>query len=200
MVEDLLAARGIIVCHQTVRLWAEKFGPTFCQPDPSSVIRSAWGQVASRGSRCFNPWQEALAVARSRSGRFRVGRPRAKPPKCQGRQAPDAQALEGPGTIATGDDHRQAAIIRRSKARDHAGCRASLPQGVNNRAENSQPPVLRRERIMKRFKSRRHRQRFVSIHDPIANLFHIPRHDITSGHHRELRAEAMSLWAKIARE
>ena len=26
MVEDLLAARGIIVSHQTVRLWTEKFG------------------------------------------------------------------------------------------------------------------------------------------------------------------------------
>ena len=26
MVEDLLAARGIIVSNQTVRLWAEKFG------------------------------------------------------------------------------------------------------------------------------------------------------------------------------
>lgn len=29
MVEDLLAARGIIVLHQTVRLWAEKFDRTF---------------------------------------------------------------------------------------------------------------------------------------------------------------------------
>ncbi len=29
MVEDLLAARGITVSHQTVRLWAEKFGRTF---------------------------------------------------------------------------------------------------------------------------------------------------------------------------
>jgi putative transposase len=29
MVEDLLAARGIIVSHQTVRLWAEKFGRHF---------------------------------------------------------------------------------------------------------------------------------------------------------------------------
>ncbi len=26
MVEDMLAARGVIVSHQTVRLWAEKFG------------------------------------------------------------------------------------------------------------------------------------------------------------------------------
>ncbi|MCD1636530.1 IS6 family transposase, partial [Martelella mediterranea] len=29
MVEDLLAARGIIVSHQTVRLWVEKFGRHF---------------------------------------------------------------------------------------------------------------------------------------------------------------------------
>lgn len=29
IVEDMLASRGIIVSHQTVRLWAEKFGRTF---------------------------------------------------------------------------------------------------------------------------------------------------------------------------
>ncbi len=28
MVEDLLAARGIIISHETVRCWAEKFGRT----------------------------------------------------------------------------------------------------------------------------------------------------------------------------
>ncbi|MGO7564787.1 hypothetical protein ACC754_36055, partial [Rhizobium johnstonii] len=55
----------------------------------------------------------------------------------------------------------------------------------------------RRERIMKRFKSQRHLQRFVSIHDPIANLFQIPRHDISSGYHRELRTAAMSLRGQI---
>jgi putative transposase len=52
---------------------------------------------------------------------------------------------------------------------------------------------------MKRFKAPRHLQRFASIHDPMANLFHIPRHDISSSHHRELRSAAMNLWAKIAR-
>ena len=72
-------------------------------------------------------------------------------------------------------------------------------KGLNNRAENSHQPVRRRERIMKRFKSERHLQRFVSFHDPIANLFYIPRDDISSSHHRELSSEAMNLWAKIAR-
>jgi putative transposase len=31
MVEDLLAARGIIVSHETVRRWAEKFGRDFAR-------------------------------------------------------------------------------------------------------------------------------------------------------------------------
>jgi putative transposase len=52
---------------------------------------------------------------------------------------------------------------------------------------------------MKRFKSARQLQRFVSIHDPIANLFHIPRHDIPSNHHRQLRAVAMEAWRDVAR-
>lgn len=55
-----------------------------------------------------------------------------------------------------------------------------------------------RERIMKRFKSSRQLQRFVSIHDPIANLFHVPRHDIPSAHYRELRGAAMQMWSEIA--
>lgn len=31
MVEDLLAARGIVVSHETVRRWAEKFGRDFAK-------------------------------------------------------------------------------------------------------------------------------------------------------------------------
>lgn len=84
-----------------------------------------------------------------------------------------------------------------------AGCRsgwlrsrradAKPPQfkGLNNRAEHSHQPTRRRERIMKGFKSARHLQRFGSIHDPVANLFHIPRHEISSDHHRELRTATM---------
>jgi len=45
---------------------------------------------------------------------------------------------------------------------------------LNNRAENSHQPTRRRERIMKRFKSARQAQRFLSVHERVANLFHIP--------------------------
>lgn len=57
-------------------------------------------------------------------------------------------------------------------------------------------PVARA--VHERFQSKRHLQRFVSIHNRIANLFHIQSHGIPSSHHRGLRAAAMNIWAKIA--
>ncbi|TWD50745.1 hypothetical protein FB480_106136 [Agrobacterium vitis] len=63
----------------------------------------------------------------------------------------------------------------------------------------SHQPVRRRERIMKRFKSARHLQRFASIHDPVANFFQIPRHEISSDSHSHLRTHGMRMWNEIAR-
>jgi DDE superfamily endonuclease len=51
-------------------------------------------------------------------------------------------------------------------------------KGLNNRAENSHQPTRRRERIMKRFKSPRQVQRFLSAHDQVANVF--PRPETTT--------------------
>lgn len=71
-------------------------------------------------------------------------------------------------------------------------------KGVNNRAENSHLAVRRRERAMMRFKSARQCQRFVSIHGPIANLFHRHRKHLTAADHRTLRAHAITTWREIA--
>jgi len=71
-------------------------------------------------------------------------------------------------------------------------------KGLNNRAENSHQPTRRRERIMKRFKSVRQLQRFVSIHDPITNLFYLSRHARSSADHRDLRHAAIAMWHEIA--
>ena len=58
--------------------------------------------------------------------------------------------------------------------------------------------MRRREKIMKWFKSVRHLQRFVSIHDPMANLHKFSRHAISSSAYRALRSEAMIAWREIA--
>jgi len=38
-------------------------------------------------------------------------------------------------------------------------------KGLNNRAENSHQPTRVREKVLRRFKSARHLQRFASMHD-----------------------------------
>jgi putative transposase len=74
--------------------------------------------------------------------------------------------------------------------------------GLNNRAENAHLPTRRRKRIMKRimkrFKSARHLQRFVSIHDGVANLHNFPRHAMSSSGDRALRSGAIIVWREIA--
>ena len=44
MVEDLLAARGLIVSHQTVRLWEEKFGRHFA----NDIRRRSAGRLGEK--------------------------------------------------------------------------------------------------------------------------------------------------------
>ena len=48
---------------------------------------------------------------------------------------------------------------------------------------------------MKRFKSARHAQRFLSVHEQIANLFHLRRDHVTAGEYRAARVRAFEVWA-----
>jgi putative transposase len=71
-------------------------------------------------------------------------------------------------------------------------------KGLNNRAENSHQPTRRRERQMKRFKSARQAQRFLSAHDQINNLFHLRRDRISASGYRAARARTFEIWADIS--
>jgi putative transposase len=50
---------------------------------------------------------------------------------------------------------------------------------------------------MKRFKTARQAQRFLSIHDQVANLFRCPA-DTNAADHRKSRARAFGVWAEVA--
>jgi putative transposase len=69
-------------------------------------------------------------------------------------------------------------------------------KGLNNRAENSHRPTRRRERIMKRFKSAGQAQRFLSVHDQVANLFRRSANSKAADHCRA-RARAFQAWTEI---
>jgi transposase-like protein len=64
----------------------------------------------------------------------------------------------------------------------------------NNRAENSHPPVRRRERKMQRFKSPGSAQRFLSVHAAVQNTFNVQRHLTSRRTLRVFREEAFRTW------
>ena len=124
MVEELLAARGIIVSHETVRQWARKFGQPFAN------------QIRRRLPRVGDKWhldEVVLKIAGVKHWLWRavdqagvvldvlVQRRRQQ----ASGQAAAAQAAEEADAAASRDDHRQACQLRRGKEGDHARYRAS---------------------------------------------------------------------------
>jgi len=65
---------------------------------------------------------------------------------------------------------------------------------ANNRAEQSHEPTRVRERGMRRFKSPKHAQRFLSAHAAVYNLFNLGRHLVRAEHYRNLRFGAFKEW------
>lgn len=199
MVEDLLAARGIIVTHQTIRTWAEKFGRHFAH----EIKRRSAGQLGDKwhldeivvtiGGKKQWLWravdQDGFVLdvlVQSRRNAMAAKRLLRKLLKEQG-HAPRVLITDKLGSYAVA----RREIMPTVEHRRH--------KGLNNRAENSHQPTRRRENIMKRFKSARHLQRFVSIHDQIANLFSFSRDALSSADYRDLRSAAMETWREISR-
>ena len=91
------------------------------------------------------------------------------------------------------------------KLRSYAAAhRTTLPsvhhctqQYANNRAEVSYQPTRQRERHMRRFKSLRHVQRFLSVYGPINNLFRVGRHLMKAAHYRLFRERAFTTWREV---
>jgi len=72
-------------------------------------------------------------------------------------------------------------------------------KGLNNRAENSHRPVRKRERVLQRFKSPAHAQRFLEPFSALCNLFR-PRRQLRSAeHYRQIRTERFEQWREGAR-
>ena len=99
-------------------------------------------------------------------------------------------------------------VMITDKLRSYGAARAKMGlqvehrqhKGLNNRAENSHQPTRRRERIMKRFKSARQAQRFLTVHDQVANLFHIPYPEsVPADFRRASRERAFAVWSEISK-
>jgi putative transposase len=67
-------------------------------------------------------------------------------------------------------------------------------KGQNNRAENSHQPTRLRERVMRRFKSSGHAQRFLSVFGIITSHFRVGRHLYRASSYRAVMKSRFAIW------
>ena len=196
MVEEMLAARGIEVTYETVRSWALKFGQ-----DAARRIRArtaAFGDkwhldevvITINGKkhwlwRAVDQFGIVLDVlVQSRRDRYAAQRLMRKLLRKCG---------VTPRVLITDKLKSYAAANKdmglKFEHRQH--------KGLNNRAENSHRPTRVREKVMGGFKSARQLQRFVSVHDQVANLFHRCRYNVRATEKRKNRSQAFAAWEGV---
>ena len=125
-------------------------------------------------------------MACCRPGWQRLGHPGPEPPEQEGGQAVLPQITQSlryvPRVIITDKLKSYGA----AKAEVMPGVEHRRHKGLNNRAENSHQPTRVRERVMRRFKSAGHAQRFLSAFGIISSHFRPGRHLYRAGGYREV--------------
>src|ERR687898_976485 len=197
MIEEMLAARGIIISHETVRQWALKFGQAFAN------------QIRRRLPRPGDTWhldEVVLTIAGQKHWLWRAVDQDGIVLDVLVQSRRDKQAAKRLLRKLLKKQCRAPRVMVTDKLGSYGAAKKELMPGVehrrhkglNNRAENSHQPTRRRERQMKRFKSPRQAQRFLSAHGQISNLFHLRRDHVTASEYRAARARAFEMLADIS--
>jgi putative transposase len=192
-VELILAERGILVTHESIRHWGLKFGAEFA------------GRLRRRRPRPGDTWHLDEVFIRIRGVQHYLWR------------AVDQHGVvldilvqqRRNGTAAkrffkhllAGLDYKPRRLVTDGLRSYGVAQRAILPdvrhrtsRYLNNRAENSHRPTRRRERQMQRFKSDGQAQRFLSAHAMIYGHFRPRRHLMVAAAYRRARARAFRVW------
>ena len=199
-VEDLLLERGIDVCHETVRLWWNRFGPMFA----ADIRRQRISRMKG-----FRNWQWHLDEVFV---------------KINGETHYLWRAVDQEGEIlesyVTKRRDKKAALRFLKKAlKRHGQAERIVTDGLksypaamrdlgnldrqevgrwkNNRVENSHFPFRRRERAMLRFRQMKSLQKFASLHANVHNHFNSQRHLIDRQTYKTARSVALAEWQNL---
>ena len=199
-VEDMLAERGIDICHETVRFWWNRFGPMFANEIRKHRIQtrsySQWRWhldevfVRINGEthylwRAVDHEGEVLEVfATKRRDRKAALKFLKRMMKRYGR----------PGSIVTDRLRSYGAAMKviGNVANQECG------RWLNNRAENSHQPFRRRERAMAKFRDMQTLQKFAAAHASIHNHFNHDRHLNRRDIFKQNRSVALAEWRQLA--
>ena len=196
MVEEMLAASGIEVSHETVRQWALKFGQSF-----ASKIRR---RLPAPGDK-WHLDEVVISIAGRKHWLWRAVDQHGTVLDILVQSRRNAKAAERLLRKLLKKHGKAPRVMITDKLASYAAAkRVVMPgvehrqhKGLNNRAENSHQPTRRRERILKRFKSAGQAQRFLSVHDQVGKLFRRPG-NTNAADHRMSRARAFRVWAEVS--
>jgi putative transposase len=196
LVEEMLLERGIVVSYETIRRWGIKFGPDCarrlrrkppCRNDvwylDEVVVTIAgkkhwlWRAVDQDGFVLDEVVQNRRNTKAAKRLLTRLLKKQGLAPK---RMITDKLRSYGAAK-------RQ--VMPDVEHRSH--------KGLNNRAENSQVPLRKRERMMQGFRSPGGLQRFVSTFSALRNLFVPPRSKRSALATHIHRLQAMAEWKAV---
>src|SRR3712207_5072369 len=197
MVEEMLAARGIVVSHESVRQWARKFGQAFAN------------QIRRRLPTAGDKWhldEVVLKIAGKKHWLWRAVDQDGVVLDVLVQSRRDKRAAKRLLRKLLKRQARVPRVMITDKLASYSAAKSEVMpsvehrrhKGLNNRAENSHQPTRRRERQMRRFKSPGQAQRFLSTHDQINNLFHLRRDHVSAAQYREARTRAFEIWAEVS--
>ena len=192
-VEELMSSRGVRLSHETVREWCFKFGQTYANrlrhKSPRPGDRWHLDEVFLKiNGRLYYLWRAVdqdgdvldILVQRRRDKKaakkfFR-------------------KLLKGLRYVPR--------VIITDRLKSYNAAKAEVLPSVehrqqkyqNNRAENSHQSTRLRERVMRRFKSVGHAQRFLSAFGIIMSHFRPGRHLCTAGDYREMMRRRFDAW------
>ena len=194
--QEMMLERGVVVSHEAIGLWSLKFGAEFAR------------RLRHRRGKCGDIWHLDEVFCKINGTLVYLWR---------------AVDQEGEVLDILVQSRRNARAAKRFFKKLLKGLRYSprkiitdrLPsytsahrelipkvehrrdKSLNNRAENSHQPTRERERRMRRFKSMKQAQRFLSTHGQVSNHFRCGRHLMRACHYRNKVAHQFETWRVI---
>src|SRR5215218_5331447 len=196
MVDEMLAARGIVVSHETVRQWARKFGQSFAS------------QIRRRLPCAGDKWhldEVCLMIGGTKHWLWRAVDQDGVVLDVLVQSRRDKKAAKRLLRKLLKRQTRVPRVMITDKLASYGAAKGEVMpsvehrrhKGLNNRAENSHQPTRRRERQMKGFTSAGQAQRSLSAHDQINALFPRRRDHRPAAQYRAARTQAFQTWAQV---
>jgi putative transposase len=195
-VEELVLARGVAVSYETIRRWCAKFGQAYAnqlrrrRPRPGDKwhldevfiwingrLRYLWRAVDQHG----NVLDVLVQSHRNAAAAKRFFRKLLKGL----RYVPRVLVTDKLGSYQVAHRELMSSVEHRRS------------RYLNNRAENSHQPNRQREQAVKRFKSLRHAQRFLSAFSGISAHFRPRRHLLSATEWRTEMTDRFAVWRQV---